>query len=141
MVSSSAAATVVLPGQGDVIGMGLVHKVRGEALAIQEGTMQPGEEVGRHTHSREDQYSFVIEGEVTFELGDEVVVAPAGSYVFKPRGVPHGFRNSGTTPARVIEMSTPGAFGGFYDDMAAAVEQGPEALAAVQERYGVVFHR
>lgn len=140
MVSSSAGATVVLPGEGDAIGMGLVHKLRGEGLSIQEGVLPPGGEVGRHTHSREDQCSFVIDGEVTFAIGDDVVVAPAGSYVFKPRGVPHGFRNSGTTPARVIEMSTPGAFAGFYDDMAAAVEQGPEALAAVQERYGVDFH-
>jgi mannose-6-phosphate isomerase-like protein (cupin superfamily) len=49
-----------------------------------------------HTHAREDECNFVLEGELTFDVGGEIVLASAGSFVLKPRGVYHAFCNTGT---------------------------------------------
>jgi mannose-6-phosphate isomerase-like protein (cupin superfamily) len=53
-----------------------------------------------HVHSREDQTSYVIEGQVDMLVGEETFRRPPGSYVFKPRGIPHTFWNPGGLPAR-----------------------------------------
>jgi mannose-6-phosphate isomerase-like protein (cupin superfamily) len=53
-----------------------------------------------HTHEREDEYTYVLEGEIGVQVGDEVHVARPGDLVFKPRGIPHAFWNAGDTPAR-----------------------------------------
>ncbi len=57
-----------------------------------------------HTHRHEDEYTYVLEGEIGVQVGDEVRVARPGDLVFKPRGVPHAFWNAGDVPARALEM-------------------------------------
>ena len=47
-----------------------------------------------HTHRNEDEYSYIIEGRVGLQLGDDVLVAEAGDLVFKPRRIPHAFWNA-----------------------------------------------
>src|SRR3712207_9448652 len=47
-----------------------------------------------HTHRHEDEYTYVLEGEIGFQIGEEVLVAQPGDLVFKPRGVPHAFWNA-----------------------------------------------
>ena len=69
-----------------------------------------------HTHAREDECNFVLEGELTCDVGGEIVVAPAGSYVLKPRNVPHALCNTSTKPVRVIEILTPGGLERYFDD-------------------------
>jgi hypothetical protein len=70
----------------------IVHKVTAEtfggALTIEEWGLPPGQMIPPHTHSREDECNFVLEGELTCEVGGEIVVAPVGSYVLKPRECP-----------------------------------------------------
>jgi quercetin dioxygenase-like cupin family protein len=61
-----------------------------------------------HTHAREDECSYVLQGELTCYVGGEVVLTQNGSYVLKPRGVPHAFHNAGSETVRVIEILTPG---------------------------------
>ena len=69
-----------------------------------------------HTHAREDECSYVLQGELTCYVGGEVVLAQNGSYVLKPRGVPHVFHSAGSETARVIEILTPGgSFEGYFD--------------------------
>ena len=57
-----------------------------------------------HMHSREDEYSFVLEGRVGALLGDEVLYGEAGDLIFKPRGQWHTFWNAGDEPARILEI-------------------------------------
>lgn len=94
-----------------------------------------------HRHSREDEYSFVIEGRVGALLGDEVVFGEVGDLIFKPRGQWHTFWNAGDEPARILEVISPAGFERFFDEL---VEQGgvggppdPEALLALAARYGL----
>jgi hypothetical protein len=93
-----------------------------------------------HRHSREDEYSFVLEGRMGALLGDDVVHAEAGDLVHKPRGQWHTFWNAGDTPCRILEIIAPGGFEDFFDALADAVAAGPPApefLAALNERYGL----
>ena len=63
-----------------------------------------------HKHSREDEYSFVLEGRLGALLGDEVVYGAPGDLVFKPRGQWHTFWNAGDEPARILEIISPAGF-------------------------------
>ena len=93
-----------------------------------------------HRHSREDEYSFVLEGRVGAELGGEIVYAEAGDLIFKPRGQWHTFWNAGDTPARLLEIISPAGFEKFFDevtDKAARGEMDPAKMAALAAEYGV----
>ena len=68
-----------------------------------------------HRHAREDEYSYVLEGQVGALLGDEVVVGGPGDLIFKPRGQWHTFWNAGDEPARILEIISPAGFEGFFD--------------------------
>lgn len=62
-----------------------------------------------HTHSREDEYSYVLDGAVVVQLGDRQLQAAASAVVRKPRGLPHTFWNPTEAPARVLEVISPPA--------------------------------
>src|SRR5262245_20029221 len=57
-----------------------------------------------HRHTREDEYSFVLEGRVGALLGETVLVANPGDLIFKPRNQWHTFWNAGDEPARILEI-------------------------------------
>jgi mannose-6-phosphate isomerase-like protein (cupin superfamily) len=94
-----------------------------------------------HRHSREDEYSFVVEGRVGALLGDEVVYGETGDLIFKPRGQWHTFWNAGTEPARILEMISPAGFEGYFEEMMLLLRPGgppgPEALGAIAARHGL----
>ena len=93
-----------------------------------------------HRHLREDEYSFVLEGQVGALLGDEVVIASSGDLVFKPRNQWHTFWNAGDEPARILEIIAPSGFERFFDelvDLGGAVNADPRALAELCQRYGL----
>jgi quercetin dioxygenase-like cupin family protein len=95
-----------------------------------------------HRHSREDEYSYVIEGRVGALLGDEVVIGEPGDLIFKPRDQWHTFWNAGDEPARILEIISPAGFERFFAELGAALETGqpgPEELAALGARYGLEF--
>jgi quercetin dioxygenase-like cupin family protein len=126
------------------VSRGLRHRVRADqlkgTLAILEGTVVPGEFIPPHTHSREDEISCVIRGEITYRVGDQTFAARAGAYVVKPRGIVHGFWNATSEPAVIIEVVCPGAFEEFFDAFD-NLPKGPnrqEAVAVLQKRFGMV---
>lgn len=130
--------------------LGITHKVTAEsfggALTSIEASIPPGDMVPPHTHTREDEVAFVLRGELTFDVGGEVVVARAGSFVLKPRGVYHAFCNTGTEVAHVLEFHTPGGFESYYDEYERIVESEMDdderlrARTELGERYGVSWH-
>jgi mannose-6-phosphate isomerase-like protein (cupin superfamily) len=92
-----------------------------------------------HRHTREDEYSFVLEGRMGALLGDDVVYAEAGDLAFKPRDQWHTFWNPDDTPCRILEIIAPGGFEHFFEEMAAAMASpdfSPEALGELAGRYG-----
>ena len=93
-----------------------------------------------HRHSREDEYSYVLEGRVGALLGDEVVIGGPGDLIFKPRGQWHTFWNAGDDPRRILEIISPAGFERFFDelvDLGGATETEPERFMALCARYGL----
>ena len=96
-----------------------------------------------HTHRHEDEYTYVLEGEIGVQIGEEVLVARPGDLVFKPRGVPHAFWNAAEQPARALEIISPAGFERYFAELAPLfppANQGPldeEAVSAVREKYGL----
>ena len=90
---------LVGPGEGSRLPiLDIVHKVTagdsGGSLVIDEWVLHPGQTIRPHTHANEDECTVVLDGELTCYVSRRVVVAPEGSYVVKPRGVPHAFYNA-----------------------------------------------
>ena len=93
-----------------------------------------------HRHTREDEYSYVLEGRMGALLGDEVVEAGPGDLVFKPRNQWHTFWNAGDEPCRILELISPAGFERFFRelvDLGGIAEASPEEFADLTERYGL----
>jgi mannose-6-phosphate isomerase-like protein (cupin superfamily) len=96
-----------------------------------------------HKHTREDEYSFVIEGRMGALLGDHEVYAEAGDFVHKPRDQWHTFWNAGDEPCRILEIISPGGFEQYFAELveilaaAGAAAPDPEVLGELWARYGI----
>lgn len=90
-----------------------------------------------HHHSREDEFSYIIEGEVGAILGGHEATARAGDLLFKPRGEWHTFWNAGDTPARVLEVISPAGLDDLFRSLDSLTDwPEPEALAEMAAAYG-----
>ena len=78
----------------------------------------PGDGPPLHTHEAQDESWYVLEGELRFKLGDTMQAAPAGSFVFVPRGTVHAFQNVGPGPARILVIFTPAGMEPFFERFA-----------------------
>jgi gentisate 1,2-dioxygenase len=91
-----------------------------------------------HRHTREDEYSYVLEGRVGALLGEEEVFGEAGDLIFKPREQWHTFWNAGDAPARILEIISPGGFEELFRDLDAFGDEiNPETITEIASRYGV----
>jgi hypothetical protein len=94
-----------------------------------------------HRHSLEDEYSFVLEGQVGALLGEEVVYGKAGDLIFKPRGQWHTFWNADDAPARILEIISPAGFERYFEELLEILpkEVPPDRnkIAALGQRYGL----
>ncbi|HZR96833.1 MAG TPA: cupin domain-containing protein [Gaiellaceae bacterium] len=93
-----------------------------------------------HRHTREDEYSYILQGRMGALLGDHVVVAGPGDLVHKPRDQWHTFWNAGDEPCRILEIISPAGFERFFQelsDLGGVLAAGPEVVAALSERYGL----
>jgi mannose-6-phosphate isomerase-like protein (cupin superfamily) len=113
----------------------------GGGFSLVEHPMPPRHlAVGLHKHSREDEYSYVVEGRMGAILGDDVVYAEARDFVFKPREQWHTFWNAGDEPCRILEIISPGGFEHYFDELGELVAAQEPDLAAIEElnaRYGL----
>jgi hypothetical protein len=99
-----------------------------------------------HIHHREDEAWYILDGKMTFYVGDAVIEATAGCFAFAPRGIPHTFTVD-VEPTRVLVFASPAGFEHFalelgeqaWDDTppAGLAVPGPEVLGPVAERYGI----
>jgi mannose-6-phosphate isomerase-like protein (cupin superfamily) len=113
----------------------------GESFSLVEHPMPPRRLAAPlHKHTREDEYSYVLEGSMGAVLGDDVVFAEPGDLVFKPRDQWHTFWNAGDEPARILEIIQPAGFEKFFDALVDEVQAGspdPQKLAALGAQYGL----
>ncbi|MGP3998634.1 cupin domain-containing protein [Streptomyces sp. 8N706] len=143
---------VIEPDEGKSIwlaGIGVDFKIWGEETGAQfsvvEHPIEPGRLVPPHIHSREDEFSYVLQGRVGARVGDQEATAGPGSYILKPRGILHTFWNAGPEPARILEIISPAGFERFFEEMGTLAEtaEGPaefvQQRAELGERYGLGF--
>jgi quercetin dioxygenase-like cupin family protein len=142
----SAVRNVLGPGEGEVVhlyALGVRFMIDAEttggAFSLVEHPLPPrGLGAPLHTHRNEDEYSYVLEGRIGVQLGDEVLEAGPGELVFKPRGVAHAFWNAGEEPARLLELISPAGFENYFRELApllGAPEQDEAAIREVVDRY------
>ena len=133
------------PERAEFGGLGIVWKIdgahTGDNFSVVHHPLAPRILAAPlHRHTREDEYSYVITGTLGALLGDEVVTAGPGTWVFKPRNQWHTFWNAGDEPCRILEIIAPGGFENFFDELVDAGLSGPpqpEWLVELFDRYGI----
>jgi mannose-6-phosphate isomerase-like protein (cupin superfamily) len=144
---AATAARIVGPRDGKVGSLGGVGvrfmidgSESGGGFSLVEHPLEPRALAApMHRHSREDEYSYILEGRVGADLGGEIVVGEVGDLIFKPRGQWHTFWNAGDEPARLLEIISPAGFEKFFDrltDLAAKGQLDPPTMAKLAAEYG-----
>ena len=138
--------SVIGSGDGETVdfgGLGVRFMVTGEGFALVEHPIAPRTLAApMHVHEREDEYSYVLEGEVGVQVGDEVRYVRAGELAVKPRGIWHAFWNRADEPARILEIISPAGFEEYFAKLDALLRPEVlerEALAALQASYGLTM--
>ena len=117
---------VVPAGRGKHFDMGapgrfadvkLVGHQTNESLMMFEETVPAGTKSFFHLHRDSDEVAWVLEGEITFKIGDDVSVGGPGTCAFFPRNVPHAWKNSGSETGRVLFLYTPASAGGYVEEL------------------------
>lgn len=92
-----------------------------------------------HTHHKEHEISYVLDGTITVQIGTDIFEAGPGTTVFKPKGIPHAFWNAGDVPARLIEIFSPAGFEHYFEELGKLIPPGGpadfEGLADLWARY------
>jgi mannose-6-phosphate isomerase-like protein (cupin superfamily) len=146
MSEPSGRAFVLRPGEGRDIDMGnfrMSLKVSGDdtdqAFSLLEAEEPPDFGPPMHIHHDAAEAFYVVSGEYVIFIGDEEYRCPAGSFVYIPAGSPHGFR-VGAVPSRKLNIYTPAAMVGYFDELAEAIardEMDDESLGEMARRYGM----
>jgi len=123
----NATRGVVVPaGDGKHLDMGapgrfaalklVGHETNGSVMLFEE-TVPAGTKSLFHLHRGSDEVAWVLAGEITFKIGDEVTVGGPGTCAFLPRNVAHAWKNTGTETGRVVFLYTPAAAGGYVEEL------------------------
>src|SRR2546426_1735879 len=120
----AAQGIVVQPGEGLVSsntpGRSFVLKLlggeTGDSIMMFEETVPAGTKSTFHLHRDSDEVAYVLSGEITFMIGDEVTVGGAGTCAFMPRGIPHAWKSTGAETGRVLFLYTPAGAGGLLEE-------------------------
>jgi quercetin dioxygenase-like cupin family protein len=123
---TTSKGVVVPPGggkhleeaSGQVVSMKLFGRETGQSVTVFEQTV-PADSKNSwlHLHRDSDEIAWVLEGEFTFKIGEQVIAGGPGTCAFLPRNVPHAWKNSGTQPGRVVFLYTPADAGRFVEEM------------------------
>jgi len=146
-MTAPAEPTIVGPDQGEYVqlrGLGvrfLIDRLTTDgAFSLVEHPLEP-RALGAplHRHANEDEYSFILEGRMGAQLGDDVVEAGPGDLVFKPRNQWHTFWNAGDERCRLLEIISPAGFEQYFADVAEMAKSDPEmqGLPALAQSYGL----
>jgi mannose-6-phosphate isomerase-like protein (cupin superfamily) len=145
-MADSARPIILRPGEGRSIDLGnfaMSVKATGEqtndAFTLLEAEEPPGFGPPMHIHREVAEAFYVVAGEYLIFVRDEEFACPAGSFIFIPVGVPHGFR-VGQQPSRKLNLYMPAAMIGYFDELSAAIAKGAadaDTFAQIADRYGV----
>lgn len=141
---------VLMPGAGEAIQLGSVVTTvfKAEAgntdgaVSITENFLAAGFAGPKlHFHRATFDIFYVIEGTMRFRIGEQLVEAPAGSFVLVPPGFPHSFSNPGPRPARMLNIQTPAGLEQYLKEVAAETKEGVptgKQMAEIASKYDFV---
>ena len=140
---------LIRPEKGESVSIGgvdVTFRVSGSetngAYAVLEFRLEPGRLVPPHAHSREQEVSYVLDGEIGLRIGPEQLTATPGCFVVKRPQITHTFWNATSYPARLLEVISPAGFDSYFRELADIYESGglrePQLVADLQDRYGLL---
>ncbi len=88
-----------------------------QSIMLFEETVPAGTKSLLHLHRDSDEVAWVLAGEITFQIGDEVTVGGPGTCAFLPRNVPHAWKNTGNETGNVLFLYTPAAAGALLEEL------------------------
>jgi quercetin dioxygenase-like cupin family protein len=126
---------------GDLLTLLVSGKQTNGAFTVLSETSPPGGGTPLHTHHKEDEAMYVLEGEYEIECGDKRVRAGAGSFVFAPRDIPHKLTNVNSGSSRVLVFVSPAGFEGFWEEISQlAPPPDIEKIMAIAKKYELEIH-
>src|SRR5271156_2776309 len=141
----SATPVIRMPDEGKGVmlrGHPMVFLVTGEDTkhtSMFDWTIPAGFSTGLHVHRVQEETFYVLEGACEWQVGEQLVQAKPGTYLFIPPGVPHNIGNASDKPARVLMTVSPPGHEHYFEELASAVSAGkpPDAsvIAALRSRY------
>jgi quercetin dioxygenase-like cupin family protein len=141
----SAQPVIRMPHEGKTVTLAgqplafLVTAADSKHTCMFEWTVPAGFSTGLHVHRVQEETFYVLDGECQWQIGDRMVRAVAGTYVFIPPGVPHNIGNASDAPARMIMTVSPPGHEAYFDELAALTANGgkpdAEAIAALRNRF------
>ncbi|HYV34292.1 MAG TPA: cupin domain-containing protein [Gemmataceae bacterium] len=116
--------------------------------ALLEAIVPPGGGPPPHVHSREEEGFYVLEGEITFQIDGERLVAGPGTFANMPVGTPHSFKNESDRPAKMLIWVAPAGLERMFFEVGRPLAEGAtttapptkdeiEKLLAAAPRYGI----
>lgn len=145
MAESAPRPLILRPGEGRSIDMGNFRMSvkassdeTGGAFTLLEADEPPGFGPPMHIHHDAAEAFYVVAGEYHIFVEDREFACPAGSFIYIPAGIPHGFR-VGSEHSRKLNLYAPAAMVGYFDELAqaAGTEMDPAELAEMARRYGM----
>jgi quercetin dioxygenase-like cupin family protein len=106
-----------MTGPGRFAALKLLGHETNESIMLFEETVPVGTKSLFHLHRDSDEVAWVLAGEITFKIGDEVTVGGPGTCAFFPRNVPHAWKSTGSETGRVLFLYTPAAAGGYVEEL------------------------
>lgn len=108
-------------------------------LTVIEDVVPPNSGPPLHVHEKENESYYVLDGEFEFVCGQDHVSGGPGTFVFAPRGLPHRYKNIGTTPGRILFAFTPAGVEEFFSEVAAQPELNPQIMGEIARRHGITL--
>ena len=106
------------PTPGRSFAMKLLGRETSESIMMFEETLPAGAASLFHLHHDSDEVAWVLAGEFTFKIGDQVTAGGPGTCAFMPRDIPHAWKNTGSETGRVLFLYTPATAGGLIEELA-----------------------
>jgi quercetin dioxygenase-like cupin family protein len=137
----------LVPPDGGVVTMkgsvGVITKIHGSAtngvMSVVEHPVAGRTLVPPHVHRDHDEWSYILEGRIGARVGDDEFTAVTGSYILKPRQIPHVFWNPDDSPARILEIITPSGLEDMFAEFGALAARGeltPATMGETAARFG-----
>jgi quercetin dioxygenase-like cupin family protein len=143
---NAASSYLVEPNGGKVVmegPVGVITKIPGTAtnrvISVVEHPVAGRLLVPPHVHQDHDEWSYILEGRIGARVGDDEFIAESGSYILKPRQIPHVFWNPDDRPARILEIITPSGLEEMFEQfgqLGARGELTPQSMGETAARYG-----